>query len=145
MAEADGGDPPHARTPGCPGVPSGACGRLRERAILPLPYIPPCRAGPRGAAAPAGTGAPDPRDAASAAPPAESARAPRTRGDDGSSRTPAEACGTPRPLPGDEAASRGPDRRTDPATRTARGIDHIGDRYGTPCGARAHPRANNWY
>lgn len=55
------------------------------------------------------------------------------------------AYGIPQSLPGSKMASHGSDWRTNPATQIAWGLDYIAGRYGTPCSAWAHSRANNWY
>lgn len=55
------------------------------------------------------------------------------------------AYGIPQSLPGSKMAARGSDWRTNPATQIEWGLDYIGGRYGTPCGAWQHSVANNWY
>lgn len=55
------------------------------------------------------------------------------------------AYGIPQALPGHKMASEGPRWRTDPATQIRWGLKYIDGRYGTPCEAWAHSRANNWY
>ena len=55
------------------------------------------------------------------------------------------AYGIPQSLPGSKMSSHGSDWRTNPATQIAWGLDYIDDRYGSPCSAWAHSRANNWY
>lgn len=55
------------------------------------------------------------------------------------------AYGIPQALPGSKMASHGADWRTNPSTQIRWGLDYIADRYGSPCTAWAHSRANNWY
>ncbi len=55
------------------------------------------------------------------------------------------AYGIPQSLPGSKMAARGSDWQTNPATQIEWGLDYIGGRYGTPCGAWNHSVANNWY
>ena len=45
------------------------------------------------------------------------------------------AYGIPQALPGSKMAQRGADWETNPATQITWGLDYIGGRYGTPCGA----------
>jgi len=55
------------------------------------------------------------------------------------------AYGIPQALPGSKMASVGADWQTNPATQITWGLNYIGGRYSTPCGAWAHSVANNWY
>lgn len=55
------------------------------------------------------------------------------------------AYGIPQALPGSKMSSHGPNWRTNAATQIRWGLDYIDDRYGSPCSAWAHSRANNWY
>lgn len=55
------------------------------------------------------------------------------------------AYGIPQSLPGSKMASAGADWATNPVTQIRWGLGYIEDRYGTPCSAWAHSRANNWY
>ena len=55
------------------------------------------------------------------------------------------AYGIPQALPGDKMATHGSDWRTNPATQIRWGLDYIGNRYGSPCGAWSFWQANNWY
>lgn len=55
------------------------------------------------------------------------------------------AYGIPQALPGSKMASVGADWQTNPATQITWGLNYIGGRYGTPCGAWGHSVANNWY
>jgi hypothetical protein len=55
------------------------------------------------------------------------------------------AFGIPQALPGGKMASAGPDWQTNPVTQIRWGLRYIEDVYGSPCGAWAHSRANNWY
>jgi hypothetical protein len=55
------------------------------------------------------------------------------------------AYGIPQALPGSKMAAYGSDWRTNPATQIQWGLGYIKGRYGNPCGAWAHFRANNWY
>jgi hypothetical protein len=55
------------------------------------------------------------------------------------------AYGIPQALPASQMASAGPDYMTSPATQVRWGLGYIASRYGTPCGAWAHERANSWY
>jgi hypothetical protein len=55
------------------------------------------------------------------------------------------AYGIPQALPGSSMASAGADWRTNPVTQIKWGLDYIGDRYGTPCGAWAHSQSTGWY
>jgi len=58
---------------------------------------------------------------------------------------PSGAYGIPQALPGSKMASAGADWQTNPATQITWGLGYIQGRYGTPCGAWAHSKANNWY
>lgn len=55
------------------------------------------------------------------------------------------AYGIPQALPGSKMASAGSDWATNPSTQIKWGLTYIQSRYGTPCAAWAHSRANNWY
>ncbi|HEX5730800.1 lytic transglycosylase domain-containing protein [Microbacterium sp.] len=55
------------------------------------------------------------------------------------------AYGIPQSLPGNKMASHGADWETNPATQIAWGLDYIGGRYGTPCGAWDHSESVGWY
>lgn len=55
------------------------------------------------------------------------------------------AYGIPQSLPASKMASSGSDYRTNAATQIDWGLGYIAGRYGTPCGAWEHSRANNWY
>ncbi|MGX9347621.1 MULTISPECIES: aggregation-promoting factor C-terminal-like domain-containing protein [Microbacterium] len=55
------------------------------------------------------------------------------------------AYGIPQSLPGSKMASHGADWQTNPATQIAWGLDYIGGRYGTPCGAWGHSESVGWY
>ena len=55
------------------------------------------------------------------------------------------AYGIPQALPASKLESAGSDWRTNPVTQIRWGLDYIQGRYGSPCGAWAHERANNWY
>ena len=55
------------------------------------------------------------------------------------------AYGIPQALPGSKMSSAGSDWETNPATQIRWGLGYIEGRYGTPCSAWAHSRANNWY
>ena len=55
------------------------------------------------------------------------------------------AYGIPQSLPGSKMASHGADWETNPATQIAWGLDYIGGRYGTPCGAWDHSESVGWY
>jgi hypothetical protein len=58
---------------------------------------------------------------------------------------PSGAYGIPQALPGRKMASAGSDWRTNPATQIRWGLNYIGDRYGSPCGAWAHSQRTGWY
>jgi hypothetical protein len=58
---------------------------------------------------------------------------------------PSGAYGIPQALPGRKMASAGPDWRNNAATQIRWGLDYIGDRYGSPCGAWSHSKATGWY
>ncbi len=55
------------------------------------------------------------------------------------------AYGIPQALPGRKMASAGSDWETNPATQIRWGLGYIEGRYGTPCSAWSHSKANNWY
>lgn len=55
------------------------------------------------------------------------------------------AYGIPQALPGSKMATVGADWQTNPATQITWGLNYIGARYGTPCGAWAHSQAKGWY
>ena len=55
------------------------------------------------------------------------------------------AYGIPQALPGSKMSANGPDWATNPVTQIAWGLSYIESRYGTPCSAWSHSRANNWY
>jgi len=55
------------------------------------------------------------------------------------------AFGIPQALPGSKMGSVAADWRTNPATQVTWGLNYIAGRYGTPCGAWASFRTNNWY
>ncbi|MGJ7452239.1 hypothetical protein [Aquipuribacter sp. MA13-13] len=55
------------------------------------------------------------------------------------------AYGIPQSLPGSKMASAGSDWETNPETQIRWGLGYIEDRYGSPCSAWEHSRANNWY
>jgi len=55
------------------------------------------------------------------------------------------AYGIPQSLPANKMASHGADYLTNPRTQIAWGLDYIASRYATPCGAKAHSDAVNWY
>jgi hypothetical protein len=55
------------------------------------------------------------------------------------------AYGIPQALPGSKMAANGADWRTNAATQIAWGLDYIGGRYGTPCGAWSHSQSYGWY
>nr|WP_233571635.1 ubiquitin-like domain-containing protein [Cellulomonas triticagri] len=55
------------------------------------------------------------------------------------------AYGIPQSLPGSKMASVGADWRTNPATQITWGLNYIGGRYTTPCGAWSHSQARGWY
>jgi hypothetical protein len=55
------------------------------------------------------------------------------------------AYGIAQSLPGSKMASVGGDWRTNALTQIKWGLNYIGDRYGSPCGAWAHSRATGWY
>jgi uncharacterized protein YabE (DUF348 family) len=58
---------------------------------------------------------------------------------------PSGAYGIPQALPGWKMASAGPDWRDDAATQIRWGLNYIGVRYGTPCGAWSFWQGNGWY
>jgi hypothetical protein len=55
------------------------------------------------------------------------------------------AYGIPQALPGPRMADAGSDWRGNPVTQIRWGLDYIGQRRGTPCGAWAYWRAHRWY
>ncbi|WP_432535382.1 aggregation-promoting factor C-terminal-like domain-containing protein [Kineococcus arenarius] len=55
------------------------------------------------------------------------------------------AYGIPQALPGSKMASAGADWETNPVTQISWGLQYIENRYGTPCSAWSHSKANNWY
>lgn len=55
------------------------------------------------------------------------------------------AYGIPQALPGSKMSTVAPDWRTNINTQVTWGLRYIADRYGSPCSAWAHSRANNWY
>ena len=55
------------------------------------------------------------------------------------------AYGIPQALPGSKMASVGDDWRTNPATQITWGLNYIGGRYGTPCGAWSSFLGKGWY
>jgi hypothetical protein len=55
------------------------------------------------------------------------------------------AYGIPQALPGNKMASAGADWESNPATQISWGLDYIGGRYGTPCGAWQHSESVGWY
>ncbi|MCA9583415.1 MAG: transglycosylase SLT domain-containing protein, partial [Myxococcales bacterium] len=55
------------------------------------------------------------------------------------------ACGIPQALPCSKMASHGGDYRTNPSTQIRWGLDYIGGRYGSPCGAWSFWQSHNWY
>jgi resuscitation-promoting factor RpfB len=55
------------------------------------------------------------------------------------------AYGIPQALPGSKMASAGADWRTNPATQIEWGLNYIGGRYGTPCGAWNAFLSKGWY
>ena len=55
------------------------------------------------------------------------------------------AYGIPQALPGSKMASEGKDWRTNPRVQVMWGLKYVKKRYGNPCNAYAHFRANNWY
>ncbi|SFS06364.1 hypothetical protein SAMN04487846_2098 [Microbacterium sp. cf046] len=55
------------------------------------------------------------------------------------------AYGIPQALPGNKMASAGADWETNPATQITWGLDYIGGRYGSPCGAWEHSESVGWY
>lgn len=55
------------------------------------------------------------------------------------------AYGIPQSLPANKMASEGKDWKTNPATQIKWGTKYIKKRYGTPCDAYAHFKANHWY
>src|SRR5664280_423817 len=55
------------------------------------------------------------------------------------------AYGIPQSLPGSKMSAFGSDWATNPVTQIKWGLQYIGDRYGSPCGAWAQSQATNWY
>lgn len=55
------------------------------------------------------------------------------------------AYGIPQALPGSKMASAGADWRDSAATQITWGLNYIGGRYGSPCGAWQHFQARRWY
>lgn len=55
------------------------------------------------------------------------------------------AYGIPQSLPGNKMASAGADWETNPATQIQWGLDYIGGRYSSPCGAWGHSQSTGWY
>lgn len=55
------------------------------------------------------------------------------------------AYGIPQALPGSKMATAGSDWQTNPATQIKWGLNYIGARYGTPCGAWNHSESYGWY
>lgn len=55
------------------------------------------------------------------------------------------AYGIPQALPGSKMATVGADWQTNPATQITWGLNYIGGRYGSPCGAWAHHESAGWY
>ncbi|GIG36566.1 hypothetical protein Cpa01nite_19470 [Cellulomonas pakistanensis] len=55
------------------------------------------------------------------------------------------AYGIPQALPGSKMATVAADWRTNPATQITWGLNYIGGRYSTPCGAWSASQAKGWY
>ncbi len=55
------------------------------------------------------------------------------------------AYGIPQALPGSKMASAGSDWATNPKTQITWGLNYVGQRYGTPCGAWSAFLAKGWY
>jgi len=55
------------------------------------------------------------------------------------------AYGIPQALPGSKMAAFGSDWQTNPVTQIEWGLDYIGGRYGTPCGAWSTFQSQGWY
>jgi hypothetical protein len=55
------------------------------------------------------------------------------------------AYGIPQSLPGSQMSSAGADWQTNAATQIRWGLTYIHGRYGSPCGAEAHEKADGWY
>jgi hypothetical protein len=55
------------------------------------------------------------------------------------------AYGIAQALPGAKMSSKGSDWQTNPATQIGWGLDYIGGRYKSPCGAWAHSQSTGWY
>lgn len=58
---------------------------------------------------------------------------------------PSGAYGIPQALPGSKMGSVGSDWRTSASTQITWGLNYIGGRYGSPCGAWSHFKSRNWY
>jgi uncharacterized protein YabE (DUF348 family) len=58
---------------------------------------------------------------------------------------PSGAYGIPQALPGDKMAPYGADWQTNPTTQIKWGLDYIGGRYSTPCGAWSFWQSNGYY
>ena len=58
---------------------------------------------------------------------------------------PSGAYGIPQALPGSKMASAGADWRDSAATQITWGLNYIGGRHGSPCGAWKHFQARHWY
>ena len=58
---------------------------------------------------------------------------------------PSGAYGIPQALPGSKMASAGADWRDSAATQITWGLNYIGGRHGSPCGAWQHFQARHWY
>ena len=55
------------------------------------------------------------------------------------------AYGIPQALPGSKMGSVAADWETNPATQITWGLNYIGGRYGSPCGAWNHSQSTGWY
>jgi hypothetical protein len=55
------------------------------------------------------------------------------------------AYGIPQALPGSKMGSIAPDWESNPATQITWGLNYIGGRYGSPCGAWNHSQSTGWY
>ncbi len=55
------------------------------------------------------------------------------------------AYGIPQSLPGSKMGSVAADWETNPATQITWGLNYIGGRYGSPCGAWNHSQSTGWY
>jgi len=60
-------------------------------------------------------------------------------------RGPGGAYGIPQAVPGDKMGAVASDWRTNPATQITWGLNYIGGRYKTPCGAWGHSQSTGWY